>query len=493
MLLECLNNFGEYRVVRALRRFLHSPLFTALSVFLMVCANVFSLELPVFYLYLIFGLLVVLFDDDLAPLIAVILCCYMTISYANNPAAFPPKDDPAWRPSAFYDPLFVIQLTFIIAAAVVILLTRFIVILMRGENKKVPALALGFCGLGLAYVLAGLFSRYYDFKTALFGFVQILSLSGLYFLFYYGVDWKKTDKGMFARVFTMLGIGMLAEVVGMYCLSGEISALFSDGEVNRANLVTGWGIYNNVGCALAMCAPAPLYYAVKKRQSYLYLLLAFVLYIGVVFTQSRGCMLLGGLAFLFGIAATLAMSRGCNLKVNAATVGVIAGGAAVLLIVFLCDPAFKKAVEEAFAGIFEVGLDDSGRWEIYQGGIEQFKKAPFFGVGFYRCGAFRWGDLPEGAFLPPRYHNTYVQLLASGGIFALACYALHRLETVLLLFRRITAEKIFIAVCISAFLLTSFVDCHFFNFGPGMLYGTLLAFAEGSEKAEPNEKTKSVS
>lgn len=477
-----MNKIGEWRAVRCLRAFLQSAWFTALTVLLMVFSNVFSLELPVFYLYFFFTFLIVLFCDDLKPVIPIMLCCYMCISYANNPAAFPPKEEDGWRASAFYDPSFVLQITFIIAAAVILVLGRLVVILMRGESKKLPALALGFGGLGLSYVLAGLFSGYYDFRTALFGAAQILSLCGLYFLCYYGIDWKNTKKETFAVIFTALGIGILCEVIGMYCLSGELASVFSEGEVHRDNLVTGWGVYNNVGCALAICAPAPLYFAVTKKRGYFGILLAVLLYLGVVFTQSRGSMLLGGVAFVIGIVAMLVVGGKSKIRANLITLGAVAAVVVVVLVVVLCDPAFKQRVVEAFSGLFEVGLDDSGRWEIYQNGIEQFKKAPFFGVGFYQCGAFRWGDLPDDAFLPPRYHDTYVQLLASGGIFALACYALHRFETVVLLCRRITAEKIFVAVCIAAFLLTSFVDCHFFNFGPGMFYGTLLAFAEGSER-----------
>ena len=484
MLIECMEKIGEYRAVRALRAFLRSAWFLALVVLLMVLSNLFSLELPVFYLYLVLGLLIVLFGDDLFPLVPIVLCCYMAISYQNNPAMFPAGSA---KPAAFYNGAFILQLTFLIAVAVLLIAARLIVILMRGEKKKVPALAVGFGALGLAYMIAGLFTRYYDFRTALFGFTQIISLCGLYFLFYYGVDWKKTEKDRFAFLFTILGLGIFAEVLWMYHSSGELSVILSGGAVDRGKLVTGWGMYNNVGCVMAICAPAPLYLAVTKKRGYLYILLSMLLFLGVIFTQSRGSILFGGIALVLGIVAMLVASKGRTRMINAVTVGALAALAVAALVVLLCVPTFKDAVKEVFAGIFKQGFGANGRWEIYEDGIEQFKEAPFFGVGFYQCNAFRWGDLPETAFLPPRYHDTYVQLLASGGVFALACYLLHRLETVVLLVRKPTLEKVFIAVSIAALLLTSITDCHFFNFGPGMLYGTLLAFAEGSDRARLQE------
>ncbi len=481
MLVECITKLGEYRAVRMLRAFLRSPWYTVLIALLMVCANLFSLELPVFYLYLVLAFFAILFDDDLKCILPVFLGCYLAISPRNNPAVYPPKELPGWKPSAFYDPGFMLQLYFLIAAFSVLIVGRLIVILMRGNKKKVPALALGFGALGLAYLLAGAFSKYYDLRTVFFGAVQILSLSGLYFLFYYGVDWDRTRKDEFAILFTVLGFGITAEVLGLYVQTGAFGKMLAGEAIDRGILVTGWGMYNNVGCVLAICAPAPLYFAATRKHGYLYLLLGVVLLGGLLFTQSRGSILFGGIAFVFGLVAVLVTSKGRARLSNAIAIGICSALLIAVLILVFCIPAFRKKAEEIFSGIFEHGFDDNGRWEIYRAGLEQFAEGPFFGVGFYQCTAFRWGELPPDAFLPPRYHDTYVQLLASGGVFALCCYLLHRLETVVLLFRRATAEKIFIAVCISALLMSSIVDCHFFNFGPGFLYGTLLVFAEGSE------------
>ena len=98
-------------------------------------------------------------------------------------------------------------------------------------------------------------------------------------------------------------------------------------------------------------------------------------------------------------------------------------------------------------------------------------------MGFYETPGFTFDEFSH--FMPPRAHDTYMQLLASCGLLGILAYGLHRLDTVVLYLQRPTHEKTFIALVVAALLLTSVVDCNFFNFGPGIIYGVLLAFAEG--------------
>lgn len=477
MLIECMEKIGEYRAVRALRAFLRSAWFLALVVFLMVLAEVFSWELTVFYLYLVLGLLIVLFGDDLFPLVPIVLCCYMAISYPNNPALFPAGSA---TPSSFYDGAFVFQIAYIIAVAVLLIAARLIVILMRGEKKKVPALAIGFGALGLSLVLGGLFTKFYDFRTALFGFTVVASLCALYFLFYYGIDWKKTDKRAWAYPFFAIGCGLLFEVIDMYVRSG----ILQDPSLNRGVLQVGWGMYNNVGCALAMCLPAAFYLALKEKHGWVFTLVGCVQAAGLLFTQSRSSILFGG---ILGVAALVVLLAKCEKRARKFHLIVLGAGLAIAAILV-------AVMWDKFVGVFKSMIDltfgndpSNARGPIYEEGWRHFRSAPSFGVGFYQCTAYRWGDLPETAFLPRRYHNTVIQLLASGGIFAVGCYILHRVETLVLFFRKPTVEKVFIALSVGALLLTSMVECHLFSLGPGMLYGTLLAFAEGGDRARLQE------
>ncbi len=494
MLVECITKLGEYRAVQALRAFLHSAFFPLSVVVLMVLGNLFSLELPVFYLYLLLGFTAILFDDDLKPVVPIVICSYLTLSPRNNPAVHSTINGHGWEPSVFYDPAFVLQLSFILAVAAVLIIGRLAVIFMRGEKKKLPMLAFGFAALGIAYLLAGLFSNYYGFRTVLFGFTEIAALCGLYFLFYYGIDWANTKKEEFALLLTLVGCGVVFEVFGMYLQpisAGSkttiIEEMLSGKYVDRGLLITGWGMYNNVGCVLAMCAPAPFLLATKKKHGWLYVIAAFFIFAGLVLSQSRGSMLFGGVVFLTAIVLMAVFGKGSPRIKNAVTVGAFALAAIVAVVSALCIPALREKVLGIFNSVFSAGFGNNGRFEIYESGIDYFKRYPFFGAGWYGVDfsvVDRWGELPESAFLPPRYHDTYIQLLASGGIFALACYLLHRAETLVMFFRKPSLTKTFLFLSVAALILTSVTDCHFFNLGPGLIYGMLLVYAECGKEDE---------
>lgn len=474
MLTDCIAKLAECRVIRALRAFFGSALYTVLIIALMVLSNVFSLELPVFYCYLFLGTLAVLFDDDLKALIPMVFGAYMSLSYENNPA-MNKWDSPA--PSALYDPAFRANLIVILGLAAALIIGRFLSLLILRKKKSVPILTLGFAALSLSFLLGGIFTKYYDFKTAFFGFTVSASLCGLYFLFYYTVDFGALRKGYWAETFTAAGFGVALELIGMYVKSG----ILTDPTLDRGVLLTGWGMYNSVGCVLAMCLPAALYLAASRKHGWVYVILSVLLGVALLFTQSRSSVLFGGIVYLAGMAVVLFKKRGKERR----NILIVAGSAlalvAIAVIVICCHAPWREKFGTLFSDVFEKMFDGNGRDTIYPMAIEHFKEGPFFGVGFYHCKAFRWGYAAEDeVFLPPRYHNTVLQLLASGGIFAFLCYLLHRVETAFLLFRHPTAEKTCIALSIGALLLTSLLECHFFSFGPGLLYGLLLAFAECS-------------
>jgi len=86
-----------------------------------------------------------------------------------------------------------------------------------------------------------------------------------------------------------------------------------------------------------------------------------------------------------------------------------------------------------------------------------------------------WLGVP---FFPPRWHNTVIQILASCGIVGFAAYSFHRLQTLYLFFHRFQGKKTFALISMLTLLVTSMVDCHFFNVGPVLIYSAILAFVE---------------
>lgn len=472
MLVDAFTKLRDKQAVKLLHAFIRSPWYLAVNVLLMLCAELFTLELPVFYIYFIFILVVFLFDRDMLGVLVLIPCHYLSISAANNPGKH--------EETLFSDPSQMVHLIILISVYAVLFLARLISLLILRGRRKTPELTLGFLFFGVALVAAGAFSGYWGKRTAVFGLVEIVSFAAIYLYFYYAVDWKSVPKHYCMLLFLMLGVGVAAEIVGMYFLPGAVVG----SSVQRGNLYTGWGIYNNAGCIMAMCLPAPFYFAVKRKEGWIFALLGIVFYLAVLLSQSRNAMLFGTVLFAVCTVTVLIRAKGFERWKNLIAFGAFA------LVVVIAAVVFRERIKEFFGTIASIGFDDSLRFDTYRACWKRFLEAPWFGSGFYHTPGTvlqpdtgMWttmdGAIESTGFLPPRAHNTLFQLLASGGVFMLLAYIVHRVQTGILFFRHPNTEKTFAAFCVAALLLTSLLDCHFFNFGPGLLYSALLVFTEG--------------
>lgn len=477
MLTEAFPKLNSSRAVSFLRAFLRSPWFIALVVLLMACSEIFSLELYVIGAYITLGLLIVLVSEDTLPIVPMVTCGYMLISSQNNIGFHP--DSLLAQPYA--------QATILFAAVViaVLLLGRLISKLMEKKKRGVPKLLTGFVLLGIAYLLGGLGTDGWDKESVLFGFVQIAALSGFYFYFYFTVDWEKVPEEYLATLFTIVGAGILAQIVGLYA---NPNAPGFDGEGNRGSLYTGWGVWNCVGCVMAMCMPAPAYFAVTKKHGWPFALLCCVYFLGVILTQSRGSIIFGAVVFAACIAYTIFRAEKWNKLWCGIVYAALLAGAAIAALVF------RDKLEDLFRSLLDAGMNDSGRFNLYEQCWETLKELPVFGAGWYDApgiqlgngGMFPNGDPRlEGYFVPGFAHDTFFQLIGCGGALALVTYLVHRTQTVLLVFRDPTPVRVVAALCVASMLLTSFVDNHVFNMGPGLLYSVLLVFGEKDGAGRP--------
>lgn len=475
MLIHYFPKLKDNKLAKFANTYLYSPWYVATVVLLMVLSNLLSLEFPVMWCYVLLAICIVLFADDCFPFVPMFCTGYMLFSAGNNPAGNYGETD-------FSSPQAIVQLVVLCVLAFGCLVTQLVFQLKvkRYNNKKVPALTTGFLVLGIAYALSGIFSHYEYGRTLIFGLLQIVSLCVTYFFFFYTVDWSKRKTSDAAMIFTIIGIGMMFEVVGMY-LKPAVLQKIADGTFVRGDLKSGWGIYNNVGGMMAMLMPAPFYFAVTKKRGWLYVILASALMCAVILSQSRGAILCGGSVYIACTVFTLIYTPKSTKKSFIITFAVI-----YMMVISTFAVSYLLIKRDDFAilaSMLKNGLDDSGRFEIYSYGLKQFLEAPFFGNGFYSGEGyvFQFGVseyIGTKPFIPPRYHNTVVQLLASCGIVGLTAYGFHRYQTVKLFVKNPAPHKTFLAMGLLAHILASMFDCHMFNLGPGLTYGTMLLFAE---------------
>ncbi len=454
--------------IGGINTFLYSPYFMILAAALTLLANVFAMEMVVYTAIIAVTVYVILFCRDCLPVIPFFICGYISPSVENNPGRNPD--------SIFYPEnggTIILGMLLLVLLALVIRFS-FDKALRRRFFTAPRRLWLGFVLLGGAYLLSGIGSEAYGdvFKrNLLFAVVQFASIAGLYWFFSGAVYWEKAPKDYFAWIGMMVGCVLVAELGYIY-LVGDVIV---DGVIADGKIYTGWGIENNIGPLLAIMIPFSFYYAAKsQRYAFLYHIIGAIFAVAVVFSNSRGAILT--LVVLYIMCTALVMWKGKNRLQNgvcfALTVAVTLTGIWY----------YREALLLLFKNMVASGLSSTGRETLYSTGWDQFLQNPVFGVSFFtEANQVDWAELEQfERFFPARWHNTFIQIVASCGLVGLVAYGIHRAQTVVLFFRKENRTLLngFIALSLLGLLGASLLDCHLFNVGPAFFYSMALAFAE---------------
>ena len=338
---------------------------------------------------------------------------------------------------------------------------------------KKRKLWLGMCILGICYGISGLGSGQWEvcfWRNLLFAFLQFVAIAGLYYVFSGAVKWEQAPKAYLAWTGVCVGYVLLAELLGIYIDRG----IYANGGINRDDIVTGWGHYNNIGAMFTLAIPLAFYLTGKGRWAWFGYVSAFAFWGGLLLTCSRSSILVGTAIFAGSYIFSLVHSRHARAQIGVHLIAVLVPIAFVVVFAKQLGQVLDKVSEIGLASVFQ-------RQDGYAAGIRQFLKFPIFGGTFFPVDfeLYAWSPLESfSKVIPPRWHNTVIQLLASGGIACFAAYCYHRFQTIRLFLKKPWGGKIFAGLSLLALLLTSLLDCHFFNIGPTFLYSATLAFVE---------------
>lgn len=430
-------------------------------------SNALGLEVLVFSLFAVFAVYACIRGEDLLPVLPLLICGFLSVSANNNPG----KNTESVLSMAGSG----IYLTCVAVIVGICLLYRIIREFRRYTKTKYSLLS-GMLILTAAYILGGIGSRGYTanaLRSIFFAALNGVAIMLPYVMFSGNVRWERTRKDYL--IWTGFGVGclLLWEIAWIYLTGNVVEA----GIINRKAIYTGWGMYNNIGSTLAMTIPFPFYLATKYRKGWIGTLAGSFFLVGVLLTCSRTSIFCG--CAIYFVCVLLMLFYAHDKKANTFTLIFFTAGILVVLLVF------REQIMNLFSNILEKGFDSSDRDDIYQEGFKLFSKYPIFGGSFFSTEYVPWAWATNTSFtdvFPPRWHNTFVQLLASCGIVGLGAYLFHRWQTVKLFWRKPSPENIFTACSILVLLGTSMFDCHFFNIGPVLFYSMALAFAENAEK-----------
>lgn len=448
-------------------RFLYSPAYLLYMGALAILSNVFCLERFVYPVLILTGVYVCLFARDLLPIFPIFACGYISPSVGNNPGA---NEQSIFSLSGGF--LYLAVLLLLLVGSLIYRLVKDPAFGGKQFLQKRRILLPGMLVLGICYAISGLTSGQWEkhgWQNLLFAFIQLVAIAGLYCLLSGAVDWEKAPKGYLFWTGICVGYVLVAELINIYFVEDVIE----NGVVMRHYIVTGWGHYNSMGVLFAMVMPLPFYLTREKRTAPFAYITAFILCTALVFTHSRASIVVGLLLYIVCYVYSLIRYPHTRLLVVIHLLTVLLPVAVVAL--------FREELLQLCDLLLKYGIGSPDRNIFYTEGIKQFLRFPVFGGSFFPVDYWPYAWATSESFLtlfPPRWHNTLVQLLATGGVTCLAGYVLHRVQTVKLFVKNRTPEKLLAGLSVLALLITSLLDCHFFNVGPVLIYSGILAFAE---------------
>lgn len=457
-----LMSLREHFIINRINKFLESPYYIMLLMLLTVLTNLLELELLMYTLITLTIVYICFFGSDLLPMMPILVSGYVAPSRVNTPGRNPE--------SVFYgvSGVYLMCLATVIGVALIIHVIR--------ERKKIakvkPQLLWGMLALSAVYLLSGIGSDHYAAiagRNIFHAMLQSAAILLPYLLFTVFVDWEKIRLDYLEWVAFFSGCLLCVEILGVYCTQ----AVVVDGIVYRDQIYTGWGMYNNIGGLLAMMIPYVFCIATRYRKVWIGILTGSVFLVCVLMTCSRSSILTAVLAYC--VCGLLMFRYVGNRRHN--TIVLIGGSIAVLFVMFL----FREQLSGLFNVLLNLGLKLNHRDIAFREGMNMFLQSPILGNGFYSTGykPDAWSTLESfHNVIPPRWHNTILQLLVCCGLFGILAYLFHRFQTVKLFLNRVSKENKFIACSILVLLLSCMFDCHFFNIGPAMFYSMALSFVE---------------
>ena len=450
------------RIRERIASFLSTPWYIIAVAVLSLAAHICSAELVAYTALTAVAVFVGFWGNDILPLTPLFLFCYILPSAANNPGRN--------EASVFSgrQGIWVLALGILIVGSMAAFVIRNRKQFFSGKRKLLPGM-LVLCG---AYLLSGIGSAAYPTflkQNLLYCLLQCACLVIPYLLLTGGVRWEEARKDYLGWIGVCGGLFLLLQLLWCYAVGGVIQ----NGAIVRTKIYTGWGMYNNIGAMMGMMLPFMFSLALSHKKDFLGLFGSAVLLCGILLTCSRASILAGGLCFCICLVLMVRYAKSRKL----CSIVLLSLGALFLLGCVL----IREKLLQLFSDLIRRGLDPTTRDEIYVKGWQLFLEAPILGNSFFSPGYVPWDFSTVESFsalIPPRWCNTVIQLLVSTGIVGLLAYLFHRVQTLWFFFKHRSRENSFLVCSILVLLITSLLDCHFFNLGPVLFYSATLAFAE---------------
>lgn len=413
--------------------------------------------------------LILLLLEDITPVINILLYIRVCLSVQNNPEY---GDVPLSQWGTL------IPAVIIGAIAIATLVYRFVKTCKSG-NFKPTYMLYGMIAFSAVIFLGGLGAKDYSPQNLMFAAFMFLALVCVYAIAKDNVICNEKTFVQIAWALVAFSVLLVVELAVNYITVDDIIV---NGKINRGAIIFGWGPYTSYGVLSVMTLSAITYLAGKLKYGFLLTAYAIV----VVFATILSCARQGivAMVIIYPICLVLLLIKGQNKFSNACIITALCVACVILFAMYFDRVAeFFKTL---FANVIVNGeFDGSGRMRLWRQGIANFKNYPVFGIGFYTDTIYPYHSF---RFLPYVYHNTLVQMLGACGIVGLIVYLIHRVQTVLCYFKKVTVERTFVVLASMSIIITSLMDVHLFGIWLTMVYAFFVAALEKSLTAKCESK-----
>ncbi len=253
------------------------------------------------------------------------------------------------------------------------------------------------------------------------------------------------EKQSVAKTGVAVAVLLIAESLIILTKNGD----FWDNILYKS-LNVGWGVGNNVALVLLMCAPLVLYCVIKLRFSWFYAAIFCALFAVVMFSFSRGCILI--------LMGTTPIMLYYTIKMSLHKWQILLTLCAIAVIVAVSVWLNWMQLSDLLEDVADKGLSDNGRFSLWRSAIDDFLNGSIlFGRGLL------FGS--DVAAVPPFfnwYHSSVLQMIANFGVLGGVAFAFCLATR----YRRLCKKDIFSMCVLAAVFMAEcygFIDVTYFT------------------------------
>lgn len=266
------------------------------------------------------------------------------------------------------------------------------------------------------------------------------------------------------RIFVIIGVMISFQVFIFYVFKSENTILYN---LEHKTIDLGWGISNFIATYLILFISTMTYF-IKKYKLHIFWILLFLFEIAMLlFTLSRA----GIISFLItSILLILFMFIKYEHKLNL-LINLVIG----IVIASVIGYFTREYFIEIWNRLELLGLDDTGRIEIWYDAIDKFKANPIFGGGFFAREAA--GELRM-------FHNTILHTLACFGVVGGVGLLIQFVSVLRVFLRRLNQEKAILFIALIGVNIHGMVDNIYFMPQYMIIMLIIVAVVENANKVD---------